>query len=88
MTRIIGDKSHSVIEKKNKNVLEETEEFFQNFDHGKIINYIRKSIGHNQAFQMKPKLNRILLSPNICSVFFLQNLALFFTILNHLYSLK
>jgi hypothetical protein len=38
VTRIIGDKSHSVIEKKNKNVIEETEEFFQNFDHGKIIN--------------------------------------------------
>ena len=69
MTRIIGDKSHSVIEKKNKNVLEETEEFFKNFDHGKI-NYIRNSIGKNQAFQMKPKLNQTLLSPNICSVFF------------------
>ena len=40
VTRIIGDKRHTVIEKKlNKNV-EETEEFFQNFDESKKINLI------------------------------------------------
>lgn len=33
VTRIIGDKMHSVVEKKtNKNIIEETEEIFQNFD--------------------------------------------------------
>ena len=37
VTRIIGEKMHSVVEKRNKNVIEETEEFFQNFDHGKHV---------------------------------------------------
>jgi hypothetical protein len=37
VTRIIGEKMHSVVEKRNKNGIEETEEFFQNFDHGKFL---------------------------------------------------
>lgn len=84
VTRIIGDKSHSVIEKKNKNVIEETEEFFQNFDHGKIINLIKYSIGNNQVLQTKPRLNFCSVSYLFCSVFYLQNLVLFLTLLNHL----
>lgn len=38
MTRIIGDKAHSVIEKKVNNQLQETEEIFHNFDEGKNTN--------------------------------------------------
>lgn len=34
-TRIIGDKSHTLVEKKVKGQVQETEEFFENFDHGK-----------------------------------------------------
>lgn len=34
VTRIIGDKAHSVIEKKANNQVQETEEIFHNFDEG------------------------------------------------------
>lgn len=47
MTRIIGDKVHSVIEKRNRNELEETEEHFQNFDHDKLDEFNKEWNGYN-----------------------------------------
>lgn len=41
VTRIIGDKAHSVIEKKVNNQLQETEEIFHNFDEDKIDEFNR-----------------------------------------------
>ena len=35
ITRIIGDKSHTLVEKKSNGQVQETEEFYNNFDHGK-----------------------------------------------------
>lgn len=40
ITRIIGDQVHTVVEK-NSNSGKETEEYFNNFDHGKFIPKIR-----------------------------------------------
>ena len=56
VTRIMGDKSHSVIEKKNKNTIEETEEYFQNFDHDKIDEFNKQWHGQYHHQYQKPAL--------------------------------
>ncbi len=40
VTRSLGDQTHTVIEKKTDGKLQETEELFENIDHGNFITII------------------------------------------------